>query len=98
MNKMRKIGSVLWEPTYDGFMKPRDLVEVSEIDLRSLNTIYQAMVAYRRLPPILHLIQTTKWENPRSIIHFLKASLEVRTDARAMRASNDWTAFWNNLN
>jgi hypothetical protein len=95
--RVRKIGEVLWEEGEYGRMKPKDLASASESDAINLNRVYEAMVTYRKVRPILHIVQTTRWDNFRAFKHFLRESLDLRAEARAMRMTDDWDTFWNSL-
>jgi hypothetical protein len=94
MGRMRKIGGVMWTETEGGTMAPPELHGVSEKDLKALNQVYEALVAYKQVKPVLHIIVNSEWENRPVAAPFLKASLEPRSEARSMKASDDWDRFW----
>lgn len=94
-----KFGRVLWARTPSGEMAPLDLHgSLSSADLRSLNRISDRLRMYRKVAPILEVISKARWDSMPIIKPYLIASIENRSEAREMKASGDWDAFWSVIN
>lgn len=79
-------------------MVPDDLHgRVSFQDEMNLTKIFEAARSFRRIGPILRSIVTLQWDDIRAIKPYLMKTLETRSDARQMKASDDWVAFWSGL-
>lgn len=79
-------------------MVPDDLHgRVSFHDEMNLSRVYEAARSYRKIGPVLRTIVTCSWEDIKTVKPYLMRTLEARSDARQMKASDDWEAFWSGL-
>lgn len=84
--------------TQNGEMVPVDLHErIPYEDEMALNRVFEAMRMYRKIGPILRVIMQTHFRQRDLIKPYLMESLTARSDARQMKASDDWGAFWSRL-
>ena len=93
---MRKLGAVMWARTFEGLMAPVDLhFQLSHQDLANLDEIYQVMIGFRKIDPILEAITRIRWIKPKLALLYVEASLRHRQGARTMKAHDEWDVFWN---
>lgn len=78
-------------------MAPAPLHDMNDIDLRALNRVFEALVAYKKVRPVLEVIVNATWTNRRRAAPYLKDCLAPRSEARSMKASDEWDVFWINL-
>ncbi|AAX84914.1 hypothetical protein [Xanthomonas phage Xp15] len=93
-----KLGKVMWSRSMEGDMAPLDLHnQLEREDLMALNHVYEMLRAYRKIRPALQIVVRRKWSRMDLIKPYLIATMEGRSEAREMIASDDWHQFWANL-
>lgn len=90
-----KIGKVLWAMDR-GLLVPLDLHgRIQESDAVVIDRIYHHLRDYRKIIPVLELIQQTTWIDKKTIWPYLRWSMEGRSDARELKRIGEWGEFWN---
>ena len=90
-----KIGKVMWSRTAYGSMAPLDLHgSLSVHDMDGLNKVFEAMRLYRKITPALMSVRSWQWDNMKEIKPYLLATMEDRAEARELKRTDDWDAFW----
>lgn len=93
-----KVGRVMWAMTHHGMMAPFDLHgTLSMNDLENLHVIFKRLMAFRKVNPALEYIRGARWDNMPAIMPYLVASVEGRSESRAMMSLDEWEPFWHSL-
>lgn len=93
-----KIGNVMWSRIPSGEMVPVDLHgRISQEDIITVHQVYGRLMAYRKVRPALEVLKQRPLEDGESIKPYMIASMETRSEARELMATDDWMAIWSYL-